>query len=107
MKSSTFNKGFSEKIVREKLATRSDIKRRFETLEMEYDLERERLSSSWRGSQEKIADYQEERQKRQQAWIEEVKRNLSENEWPLHLVHELARVYFGLVAEVTESIPID
>lgn len=110
IENSDFDKGFSEETVKGKLAGHPDLERRFAELMTEYDPRRSEPSLHEKeviDLREKALEHQEAKR---QAWLDEIRsceKALRENMCPLHLIHELARVYFGLITDVDGNTPLE
>ncbi len=110
IRNSDFDKGFSKETVKGKLAGHPDLERRFAELMTEYDSRRGEPSLHEKevmDLREKALEHQEAKR---QAWLDEIRsceKALRENLCPLHLIHELAKVYFGLITDVDGSTPLE
>lgn len=108
IRNSDFDKGFSEETVKGRLAGHPDIERRFAELMTEYDSSRGEPSSHKKEVMDLRKKALVDQEAKRQAWLDEIRSHeqaLRENLCPLHLIHELARVYFGLVTDVDGSTP--
>lgn len=110
IRNSDFDSGFSEEAVKGKLAGHPDLERRFAELMTECDSghgESSLREKEFMDLREKALEHQEAKR---QAWLDEVRsceQALRGNLCPLHLIHELAKVYFGLITDVDGGTPLE